>query len=187
MAFLVAITTAGAGEIYEIDAVHSTIGFKVRHFFTDVPGHFRDFSGTMMVDLDDPGTMTTQALIQAGSIDTGNKKRDGHLRSEDFFHVDKYPEIKFETTKVEPTGEGKAKVTGELTMHGVTKTLTMDAEFLGKAKGMEGETRTGWKATTKIDRKEFGLNWGKVVEGTAVVADEVEIELNIEATKKGDA
>lgn len=183
-ALLVAFTTAGAGEIYEIDSAHSTVGFKVRHFFTDVPGHFREFSGTINVDLEDPAKMSTEAVIKAASIDTGNKKRDEHLKSADFFDVEKYPEITFKTTKVEPTGEGKAKVTGEFTMHGVTKTLTMDAEFLGKGPGMQGGMMTGWKASAKINRKDYGLDWGKVVEGTSVVADDVVIELNIEATKK---
>ena len=183
-----AITTAAnAGELYEIDPVHSTVGFKVRHFFTEVPGNFREFSGTIDVDLEDPEEMTTEAVIVAKSIDTRNEKRDEHLRSPDFFDVAKFPELRFKTTKVEPSGKDTAKVTGELTIRGVTRTVTMDAKFLGKGKGMQGETRTGWKGMTTINRKDYGLDWGKVVEGTAVVADEVEIELNIEAIRKEDA
>jgi polyisoprenoid-binding protein YceI len=187
VALAAAITTASAVEIYEIDPVHSTVGFKIRHFFTDVPGRFLEFSGTINVDTENPEKMSTQAVIKASSIDTANAKRDEHLRSVDFFDVENHPEIRFETTKVEPTGEDRAKVTGNLTIHGVTKPVTMDAEFIGKGAGFEGEIRTGWKATTTINRKDFGLDWGKVVEGTAVVGDKVEIELNIEAVKKEDA
>ena len=175
---------SAAPEVYEIDPVHSGVAFKVRHFFTEVPGRFNDFSGTISVDPENLEQLSTEVTINAASIDTDNEKRDGHLRSEDFFEVEKYPEIVFKSERVELTGEKEAKVRGSLTIHGVTKEVELDAKLLGKGKGMEGETKTGWKATTKINRKDFGLDWGKVIEGTAVVADEVDIELNIEANLK---
>ncbi len=178
------VVVSAAPEVYEIDPVHSTVSFKVRHFFTEVPGRFKDFSGTITVDLEDLEQSSAEATINAASIDTANEKRDKHLRSADFFDVEKYPEIVFKTKGVEPTGEEAAKVKGQLTIHGVTKEVELDAKLLGKGKGMQGETKTGWKATTKINRKDFGLNWGQLIEGTAVVADEVEIELNIEANLK---
>ena len=175
---------SAAPEVYEIDPVHSTIGFKVRHFFTEVPGRFNDFSGTITVDPENPEQLSTEVTINAASIDTDIEKRDNHLRSEDFFEVEKYPEITFKSKEVVP-GEGESmKVKGVLTIRDVTKEVDLDTKLLGKGKGMEGETKTGWKATTKINRKDFGLDWGKVIEGTAVVADEVDIELNIEANLK---
>ena len=175
---------SAAPEVYEIDPVHSTVAFKIRHFFTEVPGRFKDFSGTITVDLENLEQFSTEATINAASIDTANEKRDKHLRSADFFDVEKYPEIIFKSEGVEPTGEKGAKVKGSLTIHGVTKEVDLDTKLLGKGKGMEGEMKTGWKATTTINRKDFGLNWGTVIEGTAVVADEVDIELNIEANRK---
>ena len=177
-------SASAATEVYEIDPAHSTIGFKVRHFFTEVPGHFREFSGTITVDSENPENSSAEATINAATIDTGNKKRDEHLRSADFFDVEKYPELVFKSKGIESTGENARKIKGELTIHGVTKAIELDAKMLGKGKGMQGETKTGWKATTAINRKDFGLDWGNIIEGTAVVADEVDIEINIEANMK---
>jgi polyisoprenoid-binding protein YceI len=178
------VRVAAAPEVYEIDPAHSTVGFKVRHFFTEVPGHFREFSGTITLDTENPEKSSAKATIKSASVDTAHAKRDEHLRSADFFDVSKYPEIVFVSNGVESTGKNTGKVKGQLTMHGVTKEVELDSRLLGKGKGMQGEKKAGWKATTTINRKDFGLNWGNVVEGTAVVADEVEIELNIEANLK---
>ncbi len=176
-----ATSVRAESEVYEIDPVHSTVAFKVRHFFTEVPGRFKEFSGTITVDPENLENLSTETTIKAASIDTDNEDRDKHLRSADFFDVEKYPEIVFKSKGVESTGDKTGKVTGDLTIHGITREIELDAKLLGKGKGMQGETKTGWKATTRINRSDFGLNWGKMIEGSAIVGDEVEIELNIEA------
>jgi polyisoprenoid-binding protein YceI len=179
-----AMSVRAEPEVYEIDPVHSTVVFKVRHFFTEVPGRFNEFSGTITVDPENLEGLSTETTIKAASIDTDNEDRDKHLRSADFFDVEKYPEIVFKSKGVESTGDKTGKLTGELTMHGVTREIELEAKLLGKGKGMQGETKTGWKATTTINRRNFDLNWGKMIEGTAIVGDEVGIELNIEANLK---
>lgn len=171
-------------ETYEIDPAHSGVHFSVRHFFSDVPGRFNEFTGAIKLDSDKPEESSVAVTIQATSIDTGNEKRDAHLRGADFFDVEKFPVITFKSTKVERTGEDAAKVTGDFTLHGVTRPVTLDVTLLGKGKGTEGEKKTGWSATTKISRKEFGIDWGKVVEGTAMVGDEVTIKIDAEANAK---
>ena len=170
-----------AGEIYNLDASHSTIGFKVRHLFSDATGRFNDFSGTVNVDSKKPENSVVDVTIQAKSIDTANEKRDGHLRSADFFDVKKNPTITFKSKKVVLTGEKTATVTGDFTLNGVTKEVPLNVTFLGKGKGMGGIGVTGWSATGEIDRTDYGLEWDKVVEGTKVVGDDVKIEIQVEA------
>ncbi len=168
-------------ETFSIDPVHSAVQFEIRHLFSTVPGRFNDFEGTVTFDQAKPEASSVEATIQTASIDTANAQRDGHLKSEDFFAVEKYPTATFKSTKTERTGDKTGKIEGELTLHGVTKPVTLDVEYLGMGKGMEGDTRAGFTATVTIDRKEFGLNWGKVVEGTSVLGDEVKITVNVEA------
>lgn len=176
--------TAHADETYKIDPVHSSISFKVRHFFSYVNGSFKKFEGTISVDRDHPEKSSVTATIDAASIDTKNEKRDADLRSEDFFEVAKYPTITFKSKSVKQTGADSGDIVGNLTMHGVTKEITLQVKFLGKGQGMGGKPISGWQVTPEpIKRSEYGLNWSKMVEGTAVVGEEVTISIDVEADK----
>lgn len=176
--------TTRADEVYNIDPVHSSIGFKVRHFFSYVTGNFTKFSGTIHVDTDHPERSTVSATIDATSIDTRNEKRDADLKSADFFDVAKYPTITFKSKSVKQTGADSADIVGDLSIHGVTKEITLHAKLLGKGEGMGGKAISGWEVKTDpIKRSDYGLNWNKVVEGTAVVGEEVSITINVEADK----
>jgi len=176
--------SASADETYKIDSVHSSITFKVRHFFSYVTGDFKKFEGTIHVDMDHPEKSSVSATIDVASIDTKNDKRDEDLRSPDFFEVAKYPTITFKSKSVKKTGTESGDIIGDLTMHGVTKEITLHAKFLGKGKGMGGKAISGWQVTADpIKRADYGLNWSKAVEGTAVVGEEVTISIDVEADK----
>jgi polyisoprenoid-binding protein YceI len=175
---------ASAADSYVIDKVHSTVGFKIRHFFSKVTGRFTDFAGTLQLDEKNPEESSVEVTIQAASIDTDNDQRDEHLRSKDFFDVEKFPTLSFKSTSVKRTGENTADVAGSLTIHGVTKEAVLKVEFLGKGSGMKGSIVSGWNGTTALKRSDYGLTWNNVVEGKQVVGDDVQIELHIEAVKK---
>jgi polyisoprenoid-binding protein YceI len=171
-------------DVYVIDKVHSTMGFQVRHLFSKVPGKFDDFSGQIQFDEADLEKSSVEVKIKTASIDTANEQRDKDLRSPNFFDTAKYPEITFTSKSVKKTGDNTADITGDLTMHGVTKEVVLKAELLGKGAGMQGKTVSGWEATTALKRSEFGLSWNKAVEGTQIVGDDVQIDLRVEADKK---
>ena len=177
---LLALGAAARADALKIDPVHSTVGFKIRHLFANVTGRFTDVSGTINVDWDHPENTAVEATIGIQSIDTANAKRDQDLRGSNFFEADKFPAMTFKSTKVDVKGQ-EAEVTGDLTLHGVTKEVILHVKFLGKGKGMKGGLTTGWEATTQIKRSDYGLTWNKVVEGTAVVGEDVEIDLQIAA------
>jgi polyisoprenoid-binding protein YceI len=178
------ILTVQADDTYKMDPVHSSINFKVRHFFSYVNGSFKKFEGTIRVDPEHPEKSSVTATIDAASVDTRNDKRDEDLRSEHFFDVAKYPTMTFKSKSVKQTGAGSGDIVGDLTMHGVTKEITLHVKFLGKGKGMGGKAISGWQVTPEsIKRSEYNLNWSNVVEGTAVVGDEVTISIDIEADK----
>lgn len=181
-AFLLA--QSALADVYVIDKVHSTMGFQVRHLFSKVPGKFDDFSGQVQFDEADPEKSSVQVKIKAASIDTGNEQRDKDLRSQNFFDAAKYPEITFESKSVKKTGDSTFDITGDLTMHGVTKEVVLKAELLGKGAGMQGKTVSGWEATTALKRSDFGLSWNKAIEGTQIVGDDVQIDLRVEADEK---
>ncbi len=181
-AFLLA--QSALADVYVIDKVHSTMGFQVRHLFSKVPGKFDDFSGQVQFDEADPEKSSVQVNIKAASIDTANEQRDKDLRSQNFFDAAKYPEITFKSKSVKKTGDSTADITGDLTMHGVTKEVVLKAELLGKGAGMQGKTVSGWEATTALKRSDFGLSWNKAIEGTQIVGDDVQIDLRVEADKK---
>src|SRR3984893_6070019 len=181
-AFLVA--QSALADVYLIDKVHSTMGFQVRHLFSKVPGKFDDFSGQIQLDEANPEQSSVEVTIQVASVDTGVKMRDDDLRSPNCFDAKKFPEITFKSTSVKRSGENTADVTGNLTMHGVTKEVVLKVELLGKGAGMQGAITSGWDAGTALKRSDFGLSWNKVIEGTQVVGDDVQIELHIEADKK---
>lgn len=175
------IVTAHA-DTYKIDPAHSSINFKVRHFFSYVNGNFAKFQGTVQFDAAHPEQSSVSATIQADSIDTQNAKRDQHLRSADFFDVEKFPTITFKSKSVKVTGADSADIVGDLTLHGVTKEITLHAKLLGKGKGMGGGMMTGWQITADpLKRSDYGLKWSKTVEGTAVVGDDIEITIDVEA------
>ena len=174
-------TVNAAPETYKIDPVHSTIGFKIRHLAGKVTGRFGEVAGTIQIDAEHPENSSVEAVIQVGSIDTANVKRDGHLKSGDFFNAAEFPLMTFKSKKVNLAGKESADVAGDLTIHGVTKEVTLRVQFLGKAKAPDGTLQTGWEGTTRINRVDFGLKWNKLVEGVAMVGEEVDIDLQIES------
>jgi len=172
---------------WALDPAHSNVGFSIRHMMvSNVRGNFAEFGGTVTGDPKDPGGAVIEATIDAASIDTGDEKRDAHLRNPDFLDVEKYPTITFKSKKIEAAGAGKAKVTGDLTLHGVTKEVVLDVE--GPSAPIQdpyGNTRAGASATTKIDRKDFGITWSKSMDGGGlVVGDEITITIDVEAVVK---
>jgi polyisoprenoid-binding protein YceI len=172
---------------YTIDNGHSNVGFSVRHIFSKVPGSFTKFSGAIVYDPAKPAESTVKAEIDASSANTRHEKRDAHLKTEDFFFVEKYPTLTFESTKVTPAGEGKLKVDGNLTMRGVTKPVTLDVTVLGTNQSDRGGI-AGFEAVTKVNRKDFGINWNRALDqGGMVLGDDVEIRLDIEANYKNEA
>jgi polyisoprenoid-binding protein YceI len=178
------VLTAQADDTYKIDPVHSAIGFKVRHFFSYVNGSFKNFEGTINVDPGHPEKSSVTATIEAASVDTKNEMRDKDLRSDHFFEVAKYPTITFKSKSVKQTGADSGDIVGDLTMHGVTKEITLHVKFLGKGQGMGGKPISGWQVTPDpIKRSDYGLTWSKAVEGTSVVGEEVTISIDVEADK----
>jgi polyisoprenoid-binding protein YceI len=182
---LLLMHSAFAADTYVFDKNHTTIGFQVRHLFSTVPGKFDDFVGSITFDEANPEQSSVDVTIKTASIDTGFKTRDDNLRSPDFFDVEKFPTITFKSKSVKSIGKDTADVTGDLTIHGVTKEVVLAVELLGKGAGPKpGSVLTGWDATTALKRQDFGLVWNKLVEGTQIVGDDVKIELHVEADKK---
>jgi polyisoprenoid-binding protein YceI len=166
---------------YKVDPDHSTVSFKIRHVFTHVEGWFTQFDGTIDYEPGKPETWKTSGTIQAASIDTRVDKRDTHLRSADFFDVEKYPTITFKSTKVSEATATGAKLEGLLTIHGVEKPVVLNVEIHGVGKDPWGNVRAGFTATTRINRKDFGLTWNEVLEtGQVLVGEEVDITLEAE-------
>ena len=175
---------------FEFDHAHSEIGFNIRHFFSKVHGRFDQYDGAVVFDAKHLAASTVQVSIADSSINTENERRDNHLRSEDFFWVEKYPTLEFKSTKV-VAGKDKDhfRVFGDLTMRGVTKPAILEVEFLGMGPvsigGNNMGTRAGFQATTTVNRKDFGLLWNKTLDtGSVMLGDDVEIVLNIEAVEK---
>lgn len=167
----------------KIDPEHSSVGFSVRHLFTRVNGTFREFSGTIAFDEAGVSASRVSASIRAESIDTNSGDRDKDLRSARFFDAGKYPALTFESRKIVPASGGRFSIEGILTMHGVSRPVVLDAEFLGKGKDPYGNLLYGFRATTTVNRKDFGMQWNAAVEtGGVLVGDDVEITLDVEAT-----
>lgn len=171
---------------WKIDPNHSRVTFSIRHMFSKVPGTFDAFSGTIQLDPDKPAAASTQVEIEAKSINTNVERRDNDLRSPNFFDVEKYPTISFVSTGVKDLGSGKLEVAGNLTMHGVTKPVTLAAALLGSGPGMNGETRAGFEATTTIDRKQFGIIWNRQLDQGMLLGDDVAIQIDIEAVAQAE-
>jgi len=174
-------------DTWQIDPNHTNVEFTVRHLMiSNVKGQFEKTTGTITTDPANPAASSIDATIDASSVNTRVAMRDDDLKSPDFLDVAKYPTITFKSTKVEADGPGKWNVTGDLTLHGVTKPVVLAVEATGTPiKDPMGSTRAGASATTKINRKDFGLTWNKTLEaGGVVVGDEVAISIDLEAIKK---
>ncbi|HEY1763491.1 MAG TPA: YceI family protein [Opitutaceae bacterium] len=173
---------SAAVETYSIDPVHSSVAFEIRHVFSKVPGKFTDFSGTITVDRENLEKSSVTATIQVGSIDTSNEKRNSDLKAPSFFDLAQYSTITFTSTSWKKTGDNAYDVTGNLTIHGITKEVVLKVIADGFGPGMMGSPVSGWEATTTINRRDYGVN-GPAMLGT-VVGDEVAISINIEADLK---
>jgi polyisoprenoid-binding protein YceI len=182
---LTALSLPLSADTYSIDKNHSEASFQVRHFVTNVRGKFDDFSGTINLDPKNPGASSVDFTINATSIDTGNADRDKHLRSDDFFAVDKYPQITFKSTSIKPSKQKDTyDVTGNLTMRGVTKQVTIPVQLLGFAKDPWGNQRAGFSLATTLNRQDYGIKWNKALDqGGYMLSDDVNIAINIEAVK----
>lgn len=173
---------------WKIDPNHTEVGFQIRHFFSKVHGVFHEVEGTITFDEADPSAIAVDATVKVASVDTGNQKRDTHLQTADFFEGEKHPTLTFKSTKVTAAGKNRYKVAGDLTMRGVTKPVTFDAEFLGSSDiSIEGQgigAKAGFSATAVVNRKDFGINWNKTLDnGGLMLDDKVTIVLNVEADK----
>jgi polyisoprenoid-binding protein YceI len=185
VAMLVLAVGAEAAE-YGIDASHSSVGFKVKHMLvSNVRGSFNDFAGSFTFVDGMPEEWSVNAEIQMTSVDTGDEKRDDHLRNADFFDVEKFPVMTFKSTKIVPAGGDSYTMHGDLTMHGVTKPVALDLTFNGAITDPWGNARAGFEASGKINRQDFGITWSKSMDGGGlVVGDDVHIMLEIEGVQK---
>jgi polyisoprenoid-binding protein YceI len=172
--------TALFAATYKIDETHTAVSFKIRHILTPVQGHFKKFEGTFDYDPEKPEVWKTEATIDAASIDTNVEARDKHLRSADFFDVEKYSILTFKSTGVTDVTSTGAKLNGILNLHGVEKPVTLDLEIHGVVADPWGNTIASFTATTTINRKDFGLAWNKTLEtGQFLVGEEVTIVLDV--------
>lgn len=167
---------------YAIDKSHSEATFQVRHLVTQVRGRFSDFAGTIQFDESHPEQGSVEFTVQASSIDTNAADRDAHLRSEDFFHVDKFPTITFKSSKVTPKGANNFDVAGTLTIRGVSKDVTLPVDYLGSQKDPWGSEKAGFETAITVNRKDFGLLWNAALEtGGFLVGDDVKISISVQA------
>ena len=172
---------------WEIDPAHSTASFKVRHLaVSNVSGGFGKVTGTVKWDEAEPTLASVEAVIDATTIDTGVPDRDKHLKSPDFFDVEKFPTITFKSKKVEKTTGGGLKVTGDLTMHGVTKEVVLDVDGpVTPIVDPWGNTKSGASATTKVNRQDFGVSWNKTMDkGGLVVGNDIAVSIDVELVRK---
>ena len=170
---------------YVLDPSHTRIGFVARHaMITKVRGQFNEFEGSAVVDADDFTKSTAQLTIQAASIDTHNEQRDGHLRSNDFLALEEYPQITFVSTGVRQTGDTSLELTGDLTIRGVTNSITVPFEFEGAATDPFGNLRVGFEGSVVINRKDYGVSWNAALEaGGVLVSEKVTLEFEVSAIK----
>jgi polyisoprenoid-binding protein YceI len=192
--FLVLLLAASAAPIlaadsYIVDKAHSDASFRVRHFAAKVRGSFGDFEGTIQADPAKPEMSSVVFTIKTASINTNSPDRDKHLQSPDFFDAAKCPELSFKSSKIVPAGKDKYTVTGMLTMHCVSKEVTLPVEFLGFTKDPWGNERASFELTTKLNRKDWGINWNKALDaGGFMLSDDVDVMVSLETVrKKADA
>ncbi len=176
-----------AQDTFTVDKAHSSANFKIRHFTANVVGAFSDFDGTVIIDRANPAKSSVEFTIQSTSINTGNDGRDKHLRSGDFFDVEKFPTITFKSTAIAAKGKDAYDVTGDLTMHGVTKRVTLPVTFGGFLKTPRGE-KAGFELETTLNRKDYGILWNRALdEGGFMLSDDVKVTIELEMNKKVEA
>ncbi|MFJ9040191.1 YceI family protein [Streptomyces sp. NPDC102406] len=170
---------------YTVDAAHTTLGFVARHaMVTNVKGGFTDFTGELHLDGEDPSRSTATFDVQMASIDTGNADRDAHLKSADFFKIDEFPAMTFRTTSAEALGGSDYRVTGDLSILGTTRPLTIDLEYNGSAKDPFGNVRVGFEGKAEILRSDWGLTWNAALEtGGVLISDKIKLSFDISAIK----
>jgi polyisoprenoid-binding protein YceI len=173
---------------YRIDASHSRLGFVARHaMVTKVRGQFGSFEGVLDLDAEDPTRSTAQVQVQVASVTTGDEGRDAHLRSGDFFDVETHPEMTFTSTGVQVAGDTEFRLSGDLTIRGVTRPVTLHLEFTGAATDPFGSDRVGFEGSTEVNRKDWGLTWNAALEtGGILVSDKIKLELDVSAVKADD-
>ncbi len=183
---VLSLAAAATAATYDLDPAHSGATFKVRHMMiSNVQGKFTGLKGTVEFDPAKPSATTIEATIHAATVDTGEPKRDEHLKSPDFFDVAKYPTLSFKSKSVTKAGDNKYKVAGDLTIHGVTKRVVLDVETTPEMKDPWGNNRFGASATTRVNRTDFGLTWNKALEtGGVLVGDDIAITLELEMVKR---
>lgn len=185
LALLLLTTSAFAGEVFVVDKTHSSTAFKIRHLISKTSGRFTDFSGTVNYDRAKPENSSVEFVINAASIDTDNENRDKHLRSGDFFNVEKFPQITFKSTRIKQVGKNKFNVTGQFSMKGVTTTIVLPVEMTGIIKDPGGNDRVGFATSITLNRKDYGIEWNRALdEGGVLLGDEVEVSIELETVKK---
>lgn len=185
LAALILFAPLAAQDTYKVDAVHSEVGFKVRYLVGRVSGSFGKFSGSVVVDEKVPAQSKVEFTVDAASVNTNNEARDKHLRTADFFDVEKFPTLSFKSVAVKEVAKGKLEVTGDFTLHGVTKRITVPVTNLGATLNPRSKkVNAAFSATFTIARKEFGMVYGLTDAANVVVGDEVEISLTILAEKQ---
>ncbi len=170
---------------WDFEPGHSSVAFAVRHLMvTIVRGHYKNIKGTLEFDTADPAHSSVEVSMDAASFSSGEKERDDHLRNPDFLDVEKHPTINFKSVHIEETGYNNYKVTGELTIRGTTRPVTLDAQYFGPVDTPFGNTRIGFLATTRINRHDFGVSWNSPMpERGFVVGSDVEITIDVEAIR----
>jgi len=181
---LLAAVPAAAQGTYSIDTAHSNVGFKIRHLVARVSGEFTEFDGTIVADFQNLDASSVELTITTASIDTGNEKRDGHLRSADFFDAENYPEITFKSSKITKKDDGPYVVAGILNMRGVAQPVILNVDYLGEMQAMGG-IRAGYEVSTTINRQDFGVSWNRTLDqGGVLLGDDVEVTINLEVVKQ---
>ena len=176
------VTSPASTITWKLDPAHSSAEFKVKHMMiSHVKGSFSGLSATLIEDKNDPSRSSVDATVDIGTVSTGDPQRDAHLKSADFFHQEQYPTMTFKSTKVEKKGEGEYRVTGDFTLHGETRPVTFAVDGpSAPGKDPWGNTRIGLSATTKINRKDFGLSWNAALETGGILVGE-DVQITIEA------
>lgn len=180
---LAQFSVVASAKDYNVDRGHSAVMFEIRHLLTKARGQFKDFEGTFSFDEKALDKSKVDFTVKVASIDTNDTKRDDHLRAADFFDVEKFATMTFKSKALKAAGKGKYKLSGDLSLHGVTKPVTFDLEYLGSDKDPWGNDRASFSAAAKINRKDYGLVWNKTLEsGRLLVGEDVDVKLEVEGT-----
>lgn len=177
-------TATATTTTYTVDPTHSDVGFSVRHLISKVRGEFTDFSADIVKNDADPAASRVDFRVRVASVDTGNEKRDDHLRSPDFFDASTHPEIVFQSRRVEKLSANEYRVTGDLTLRGVTKVVTLPVSFGGELTDPWGNVKAGFSTSIVLDRQEFGINWNQTLDqGGVMLGDEVRVDIDLQVKK----